>query len=147
MSPPLHISYFQLLPTTGLQVNTSSKPSKPYQYYRSTCPHLAMSLIIYYYLLQIYRSTRRENPQNHTLLQVNMSPPSHISYSLLLPVKGLYVNTIRTMPLPQGTMSPPRKTHRYGPPISYRTTRRLNTQDDNYRSPYVSSPRTSLRLY
>ena len=128
MSPPRHISHSLLLPSTGKQVNTSSKPSEAYHYYRSACPHLAIYLILYYYLLQIYRSTRRQNPQNHTrttghhvptspylilyltllqvhrstrrqspknhtLLQVNMSPPRHISHSLLLPTTGLQVNT------------------------------------------------------
>ena len=128
MSPPRHISYSLLLPTTGLQVNTSSKPSEAYQYYRSPCHRLAIYLIFYSYLLQVYRSTRRQNPQkhtittghhvptspylilyyyllqvhrstcrqspkNHTLLQVNMSPPRHISHSLLLPTTGLQVNT------------------------------------------------------
>ena len=128
MSPPRHISYSPLLPTTGPRVHTSSKPSEAYHYYRSPCPHLAIYLILYYYLLQVYRSTRRQNPQkhtittchhvptspclilyltllqvhrstrrqspkNHTLLQINMSPPRHISHSLLLPTTGLQVNT------------------------------------------------------
>ena len=116
MSPPRHISHSLLLPSTGLQVNTSSKPSEAYHYNRSPCPHLAIYLFFYYYLLQVYRSTRRQNPQNHTsttghhvptspylilyltllqvhrstrrqnpknhtLLQINMSPPHHISFS------------------------------------------------------------------
>ena len=129
MSPPRHISYFLHLPTTGLQVNTSSKPSEAYQYYRSPCHHLAIYLIFYTYLLQVYRSTRRQNPQKHTsttghhvttspyilfstptyyrstgqhvvktlrsipVLQVTMSSPQHICYSLLLPTTGLQVNT------------------------------------------------------
>ena len=158
MSPPHHIAYSLLLPTTGQhvvktlrfilyyrstcphltiylilhyylpQVHTSSKPSEAYHYYRSPCPHLAIYLILYYYLPQVYRSTRRQNPQNHTittghhvptspylilyyyllqvhrstcrqspknhtLLQVNMSPPRHISHYLLLPTTGLQVNT------------------------------------------------------
>ena len=166
MSPPRHISCSLLLPTTGLQVNTSSKPSKAYLYYRSPCHHLtiylilyyyyllqvnmsskpsesysttslhvptliATSLILYYYQLHVYRSTRRQNPRNHTvttghhvptsnyflfsanittnymstcqhvvkafrflrLPQVSMSPPSHISSTLLLLTTGLQVNT------------------------------------------------------
>ena len=129
MSPPRHISHSLLLPTTGLQVNTSSKPPESYQYHRSPCHHLAIYLILYYYLPQVYRSTRRQNPQKHTittghhvptspyisfstttyhrstgqhvvktlrsipLLQVTMSPPRHISHSLLLPTTGLQVNT------------------------------------------------------
>ena len=163
MSPPRHISHSLLLPTTGLQVNTSSNPSEAYYYYRSPCPYLTMYLILNYYLLQVYRSTRRQAPQKHTsttghhvttspcisfsttttyhrsthrqnphkhtittgqhvptspyisfstttyyrstgqhvvktlrinpLLQVTMSPPRHISYSLLLPTTGLQVNT------------------------------------------------------
>ena len=52
MSPPRHISYSLLLPTTGLQVNTSSKPPEPSESYQ--------------YLLQVCRSTRRQNPQKHT---------------------------------------------------------------------------------
>ena len=93
MSPPRHISHFLLLPTTGPQVNTSSKPSEAYHYYKSPCPHLAIYLILYYYLLQVYRSTRRQSPKNHTLLQVTMSPPRHISHSVLLPTTGLQINT------------------------------------------------------
>ena len=46
MSSPQHICYSLLLPTTGLQVNTSSKPSEPYQHYRSPCPHRELSLIL-----------------------------------------------------------------------------------------------------
>ena len=66
MSPPRHISHSLLLPTTGLQVNTSSNPSEAYYYYRSPCPYLTMYLILNYYLLQVYRSTRRQAPQKHT---------------------------------------------------------------------------------
>ena len=103
-------------------------------YYKSPCPHLATSLIIYYYQLHVYRSTRRQNSQNHTvttghhvttlnyllssanittnymstcqhvvktlrflrLPQVTMSPPCHISYSLLLPTTCLQVNMSST---------------------------------------------------
>ena len=129
MSPPRHISYSPLLPTTGSQVHTSSKHSEAYHYYRSPCPHLTIYLILYYYLPQVYRSTRRQNPQKHIITtghhvptspyisfstttyyrstgqhvvktlrsipipQVTMSPPRHISYSLLLPTTGLQVNT------------------------------------------------------
>ena len=95
MSPPLIISYtlLTLLPTTCLHVNTSSKPSNSKDYRRSPCHHLATSILLYYYLLQVHRSTRRQNPQNHTLLQVNMSPPRHISPFLPLPTTGLQVNT------------------------------------------------------
>ena len=147
MSPPRHISYSPLLPTTGLQVNTSSKPSEAYQYHRSPCHHLAIYLNLFYYLLQVYRLTRCQNPQNHTnttghhvttspyilfstttyhrstgqhvvkpprinpLLQVTMSPPRHISYSLLLPTTGLQgqhvVKPLRSIPVLQVTMSPP----------------------------------------
>ena len=56
-----HILYYYLP-----QVNTSSKPSESYQYYRSPCPNLAIYLILYYYLLQVYRSTLCQNPQKHT---------------------------------------------------------------------------------
>ena len=93
MSPPHHISYSLLLPTTGLHVNTSPKPSESYQYYRSPCPHLAIYLILYYYIQQVHRSKCRQSPKNHILQQVDMSPPRHISHSLLLPTAGLQVNT------------------------------------------------------
>ena len=66
MSPPRHISHSLLLPTTGLQVNTSSKPPGSYHYYRSPCHHLTLYLILHYYLTHVYRSTRRQNPQKHT---------------------------------------------------------------------------------
>ena len=98
------MSYSLLLPTTGyrllstrsLQVNTSSKPSKPYQYYRSPCnvptsPYLLFSTTTY------YRSTGQhvvKTLKTIPVLQVNMSPPRHISYSLLQPTTGLYVNTL-----------------------------------------------------
>ena len=147
MSPPRHISYSLLLPTTGLQVNTSSKPSEAYHYYWSPCPHLAIYLILYYYLLQVYRSTRRQNPQNHTITTGHHVPtsPYHILYYYLLQVyrstcrqnppdqsitTGHHVTTSpyillatttyhrstgqhvvktpRIIPIPQVTMSPPR---------------------------------------
>ena len=116
MSPPRHIYYSLLLPTTDLQVNTSSKPSESCQYYRSPCHHLAIYLILHYYLLQVYRSTRRQNLHNYTLLQVTMSPHRHVSYSLLLPTTCLQVNTsskpFRFTPIPQVIMAPPRhKSH------------------------------------
>ena len=115
--------------TTGLLVDTSSKSSESIHYYRSPCHHLAIYLKLFYYLLQVYRSTRCQNPQNHTnttghhvptspyilfstttyhrstgqhvvktlrsilLPQVTMSPPHHISHSLLLPTTGLQINT------------------------------------------------------
>ena len=127
MSPPRHIYYFLLLPTTGLQVDTSSKRSKPYQYYRSTCPHPTTYLILYYNLLQVYMSTHCQNPHNHTITtghhvlitlphilphtgqHVTTSWKPSESYStagqhvptlatslisLLLPTRGLYVNTL-----------------------------------------------------
>ena len=93
MSPPRHISHSLLLPTTGLQVNTSSKPSEPYHHYRSPCHHLAIYLILYYHLLQVHRSTRRQNLRSLQLLQVTMSLPHHICYFLLLPTTCLQVNT------------------------------------------------------
>ena len=58
MSPPLHISYFQLLPTTGQHV---VKTFRIILYCRSTCPHLGTSLILYYYYYyqqEVYMSTR-----------------------------------------------------------------------------------------
>ena len=82
MSPPHHISYSLLLHTTGLQVNTSSKPSEAYHYHRSPCPHLAIYLILYYYLPQVYRSTRRRNSQKHTITTGHHVPTSpYISFS------------------------------------------------------------------
>ena len=67
MSLPHHVSYSLLLPTSGLQVNTSSKPSELYHYDRSSCHHLTKYLNLFYYLLQFYRSTRLRNPQKHTI--------------------------------------------------------------------------------
>ena len=120
MSPPRHISHPLLLPTTGIRVNTSSKLSEAYQYYRSPCHHLtiylilyyrstgqhvvktlrsipipeayqyhrspchhfAIYLILYYYVLQVYRSTRRQNPQNHTRTTGQKVPTSpHLLFS------------------------------------------------------------------
>ena len=106
MSPPHHIAYSLLLPTTGQhvvktlrfilyyrstcphlaiyrilhyylpQVHRSSKPSEAYHYYRSPCPHLAIFLILYYYLSQVYRSTRRQNPQKYTITTGHHVPTS-----------------------------------------------------------------------
>ena len=76
MSPPRHIFYSLLLPTTGLQVNTSSKSSESIHYNRSPCPHIAIYLILYYYLLQVYRSTRRQNLQNHAITTGHHVPTS-----------------------------------------------------------------------
>ena len=98
MSPPRNISHFLLLPITGLQVNTSSKLPEAYHYYRSPCHHFAIYLNLYHYLLHFYRSTCRQSPKNHTLLQVTMSPLRHISHSLLLPTTGLQVNTSSKSP-------------------------------------------------
>ena len=78
MSPPHHICYSPPLPNTGLQVNTSSKLPETYQHHRSPCHHFPINLNLYYYLLHFYRSTCRQSPKNHTLLQVTMSPPCHI---------------------------------------------------------------------
>ena len=221
MSPPRHISYSLLLPTTGLQVNTSSKSSESIHYYRSPCPHPAIYFILYYYLLQVYRSTRRQNPQNHTittghhvptspylilyyyyllqvhrstrrqssknhtLLQVNMSPPRHISHSLLLPTTGLQVNTsskpseayqyhrspchhlaiylilycyllqvyrstrrqnLRSIPIPQVTMSPPR--HISYSPLLPTTGLQVNTSSKPSEAyQYHRSPCHHLAIY
>ena len=116
MSPPRIISYTLLtllgLPTTCLHVNTSSKPSDSEDYHRSPCHHLATSLLLCYYLLEVHRSTRRQNPQNHTLLQVNMSPPRNISHFLLLPTTGLQVNT---------SSKPPKSYHYYRLPCPHLT--------------------------
>ena len=143
MSLPRHISYCLLPPTTGLQVNTSSKPPEPsesYQYHRSPCPHLTTSRILYYYLPQVNTSSkpsdlystigqhvptspyilfstttyhRSTGPhivktlRSIPLLQVTMSPPDHISHSLLLHTTGLQVNT---------SSKPPESYHYYRTP-------------------------------
>ena len=125
MSPPHHISHFLLLPITGLQVNTSSKLPEAYHYYRSPCHHFAIYLNLYYYLLHFYRSTCRQSPKNHTLLQVAMSPPRHISHSLLLPTTGQHpVKTPKIIPLLQVTMSPPHH-------ISFSTTTYYRSTDQH----------------
>ena len=100
MSPPRHISYCLLPPTTGLQVNTSSKPPEPsesYQSRRSPCPHLTTSLILYYYLSRVHRSTLRQNPQNHTITTGHHVPtsPYILLYYYLLQV---YRSTRRQNP-------------------------------------------------
>ena len=84
MSPSRIISYtlLTLLPTTCLHVNTSSKPSDSKDYHRLPCHHLATSILLYYYLLQVHRSTRRQNPQNHTSTTGQHVPTSpYISFS------------------------------------------------------------------
>ena len=125
MSPPHHISHFLLLPITGLQVNTSSKLPEAYHYYRSPCHHFAIYLNLYYYLLHFYRSTCRQSPKNHTLLQVAMSPPRHISHSLLPPTTGQHpVKTPKIIPLLQVTMSPPHH-------ISFSTTTYYRSTDQH----------------
>ena len=119
MSPPRHISHSLLLPTTGLQVNTSSKLLEAYQYHRSPCHHLAIYLILYYYLLQVYRSTRRQNPQNQSITtghHVHTSPYISFSTTTYYRSSGQHVvKTLRSIPIPQVTMSPPRH-------ISFSTT-------------------------
>ena len=111
MSSPRHISHSLPLPTTGLQVNTSSKPSEAYQYHRSPCHHLAIYLILYYYLPQVYRSTRRQNPQKHTITTGHHVPTSpYISFSTTTYYRSTgqhVVKTPRIIPLLQVTMSPP----------------------------------------
>ena len=101
MSPPHHIAYSLLLPTTGQHVIKTLRIIPVLQVIMSPPRHISFPLA-YYYLLQVYRSTRRQNPQIHTLLQVNMSPPRHISYPLLLPTTGLQVNR---SPKPSGSYS------------------------------------------
>ena len=173
MSPSGIISYtlLTLLPTTCLHVNTSSKPSHSKDYHRSPCHHLAIYLIVYYYLLQVYRSTRRQNSQKHTsttghhvttspyisfsnttyyrstgqhvvktpriipVPQVTMSPPRHISQSLLLPTTRLQVNTSSKPPEAYQYYRSP--CHHliiypifyYYLPQVYRSTRRQNPQN------------------
>ena len=105
-----NISYSILPHTTDLQVSTSSKPSEAYQYYRSPCHHLAIYHVPHYYLLQVYRSTRRQNPQKHT------STTGHhvITSSYMLFYTTTYcrstgqhvVKTLRTIPALQVTISP-----------------------------------------
>ena len=111
MSPPRHISHSLLLPTTGLQVNTSSKPSEAYQYHRSPCHHLAIYLILYYYLLQVYRSTRRQNPLNQSITTGHHVPTSlYISFSTTTYYRSTgqhVVKTLRIIPLLEVTMAPP----------------------------------------
>ena len=112
MSLPHHVSYSVLLSTTGLQVNTSSKPSESIHYYRVPCHHLAIYLNLFYYLLHVYRSTRCQNPQNHTnATGHHITTSSYISFSTTIYHRSTgqhVVKTPRIIPIPQVTMSPPR---------------------------------------
>ena len=112
MSPPRHISYSLLLHTTGLQVNTSSKPSEAYHYYRSPCNHLAIYLNLFYHLLQVYRLPCRQNLQKHTSTtghHVTTSPYVSLSTNTYYRSTGQHVvKTLRNIPVLQVTMSPPR---------------------------------------
>ena len=112
MSPPRLISYSLLQLTTGLQVTTSAKPSESYQYHRSPCHHLAIYLSLHYYLLQVCRSTRRQNPQKHTITtghHVTTSPYILFSTTTYYRSTGQHVaKTLRTIPVLQVTMSTPR---------------------------------------
>ena len=110
MSPPHYISFS----TTTYYRSTGQHVVKALRiilYYRSTCPHLAIYLILYYYLLQVYRSTRRQNPQNHTITRGHHVPTSLylILYYYLLQV---HRSTRRQSPknhtLLQVNMSSPR---------------------------------------
>ena len=137
MSPPRHISYSLLLPTIGQHVvktlisipvlllyifystTTYYRPTGQHVdktlrivlYYRSTCPHLAIYLILYYYLLQVYRSTRRQNPHKHTSTTGHHVPtPPYILFSTTTYYRSTdqhVVKTPRIIPIPQVTMSPP----------------------------------------
>ena len=87
----VHTSPHILFSTTTYYRSTGQhvvKTLKIIPYYRSLCPHLTIYIILYYYLPQVYRSTRRQNPQNHTSTTGHhvMSPPRHISYFLRLHV-------------------------------------------------------------
>ena len=98
-----------LLPTTGPQVNTSSKPSEAYQYHRSPCHHLAIYLILYYYLLQVNMSSNPHNHSSNTGHHVTTSPNILISSTTYYRSAGQHVfKTLRRIPLLQVTMSPPR---------------------------------------
>ena len=136
MSSLRHISFSLLLPTTDLQVNTSSKPSERYHHYRSPCHHLALYLILYYYLLHVYRSTRRQNPQNHastTGHHVNTSPYILFSTTTYYRSTGQHVaKNLRTIAVLQVTMSPPRYISFSLPYLIqvYRSTPRQNPQKD-----------------
>ena len=102
MSPPYHIYYSLLLPTTVLQVITLSKPPQSCQYYRSPCHHLALFLILYYCLLHVYRSPRRQNRQNHTNTtghHVTTSPYISVSTTTYYRSTGQHVvKTLRSIP-------------------------------------------------
>ena len=143
MSPPHHISYSLLLPTTGLQVSTSSKPPEIYQCHRSPCHHLAIYLILYYYLLQVCRSTRCQNPQKHTSTtghHVTTSPYILFSTTTYHRSTGQHVvKTPRIIPIPQVTMSPPRhSSHSLLLPttgLQVNTSSKLSEAYQYYRSP------------
>ena len=111
MSPSRHISFS----TTTYYRSTGQHVVKALRiilYYRSTCPHLAIYLIIYYYLLQVYTSTLRQNPQKHTYAtghHVTTSPYILLSTTTHYRSTGQHVvKTLRINPLLQVTMSPPR---------------------------------------
>ena len=109
MSPPRHISYSPLLPTTGLQVNTSSKLSEAYQYHRSPCPHLTTSLILYYYLPQVNTSSKPSDSYSTIGQHFPTSPYILFSTTTYHRSTGPHVvKTLRSIPLLQVTMSPPR---------------------------------------
>ena len=94
--PHLTISHSLLSPTTGLQVNTSSKPSEAYHNYRSPCPHLAIFLILYYYPLQVYRSTRRQNTQNHAITTGHHVPTSPYLEDMVTCSNGMIQRVLTT---------------------------------------------------
>ena len=143
MSPSRHISYSLLLSTTCLHVNMSSKPSEAYHYYRSLCPHPTTFIILYYSLLQVYRSSRCQNPHNHastTGHHVTTSPYFLFSTTAYYRSTGHHVvKTVRIIPIPQVTMSPPR--HIPQSPLLPTTGLQVNTSSKpseayhNYRSP------------
>ena len=91
------------------------KTSEAYHYYRSPCHHLAIYLIFYSYLLQVYRSTRRQNPQKHTSTtghHVITSPYISFSTTTYYSSTGQHVGkTLRSIPVQD-----------------YRSTRRQNPQ-------------------
>ena len=125
MSPPHHIAYSLLLPTTGQHV---VKTLRFILYYRSTCPHLAIYLILHYYLPQVHGSTRRQNPQKHTITTGRHVPTSpYISFSTTTYHRSTgehVVKTLRSIPLLQVTMSPPRHIFSFSTTTYYRSTGR-----------------------
>ena len=88
MSPPRHISYSLLRPTTGQHV---VKPLRIILYCRSTCLHLATSLILYYHQQEVYMSTHCQNPHNHTITTGHHVPTSQ--NPLIWSANNLQVNT------------------------------------------------------